>query len=409
MRGHVFVIDKFSWPVHRSRLFCGVKNPQNEATRYSLFADLKAIRVGDIVIFYHRRIDEPPTQRGFRGVFKVISEPFFDKEDISWEENGNKFVVLGKCPNCGASFSEKKDGTCPSCKESLPTVKIGGRDVVSQHILPNRILIKPIRYYEKPVDDNTAYIDVTDAGVLRTMLFRKIFGAGRERSISHLLPEEIEKILRLLERVNSGNTGNFKFEPYPKSKREKIKINLGDGPQVRFESILEAWMMENIDKDYPVLKDVIGPSKEIEYFGNNVLYGIGGEKSDILLTHIDENGVRFKATVIELKKGTITDDAIDQVERYAYWIGQLVTANYILFYEIKELFLQPIVIGFRLSNRSKAYAQKFLKEKQIKIPYLEGKEVTIKIKPIVILLYKVSEGEIQFEIERFPSSLSSFS
>jgi hypothetical protein len=403
LRGHVFVVDKFSWPVHRSRLFCGVKNPLDEDSRFSLFADLKALRLGDLVIFYHRRIDEPPEERGFRGIFKIISEPFFDRTDLEWKENNKKFTVLGKCPYCKASFSEK-EGKCPKCKKLLPTIN----GIPSHHILPNRILIEPLEYYETPVDDNTAYIDVTDEGILRTMLFRKIWGPGRERSISHLLPEELEKLIRLLKKVNNEKTGKFEKEFYPKTEKEPIEIKLGDGPMVKYESVLEAWMMENIDKDYETLREVIGSSKEIEYFGNNVLYGIGGEKSDILVTHMDENGVRFKATVIELKKEKITESAIDQVEKYAYWVGQLVTANYILSHEMHTLTLQPVVIGHEMSQKGKAHVIKFLKEREIKISYPANKIITIKIEPIKILFYEVREGKINFELKNFPSSLSSF-
>ena len=108
MRGHVFVVDRYSWPVHRSRLFCGIKNPVNINSKLSLYADLLCVREGDLVFFYQRRVNEPRWERGFRGVFKVTSLPFFDDEDLSWEAN----EVLGKCPYCGGSYSEK-EGKCP--------------------------------------------------------------------------------------------------------------------------------------------------------------------------------------------------------------------------------------------------------------------------------------------------------
>jgi len=403
LRGHVFVVDKFSWPVHRSRLFCGVKNPKDEKTRFSLYADLKAIRENDIVIFYQRRIDEPPENRGFRGYFKVVSEPFFDEEDIEWEENinGKKvlYKVLGKCPYCGTSYSEKFEA---NDNKREPKCVICGKPLVDDkliyHILPNRILIEPVEYYELPVDDNTAYIDVTDQGVLRTMLFRKIWGPGRERSISHLLPEETEKIIRLLRRVNENKVENLNSIEYPKTSRKKIKIELGEGPMVKHESVLEAWMMENIDKDYDVLKEVIGPSNEIEYFGNNVLYGIGGEKVDILVTHINESGIRYKASVIELKKGNITKDAISQVKKYAYWIGQLVTANYIIDHEINKLTLQPILIGYDTAKNLNNELSQF-KRNELKINYLNNRTVKIEIEQIKVLKYLVEDGKIKFTIE----------
>ena len=65
-----------------------------------------------------------------------------------------------------------------------------------------RIPIKPIEHYEdlenKFFDDNQAYIDKTDEGMLSTLLFKKIKRIGEERSITPILPEEASKIARLI-------------------------------------------------------------------------------------------------------------------------------------------------------------------------------------------------------------------
>ena len=66
---HVFVVDSDSYPVHRDRLFCGIKNP-NKITKikktgkkrpnssyYGLIADLVALRKDDYVLFYQMRND----------------------------------------------------------------------------------------------------------------------------------------------------------------------------------------------------------------------------------------------------------------------------------------------------------------------------------------------------------------
>jgi len=395
MGSFVFVVDKFSYPVHRSRGFCGVKNPLNDNSRYSLYADIMNVRKGDIVFFYQRRIDEPRWERGFRGIFEVVSEPFFDTEDVRWGE----YVVLGKCPFCGEPFSEVENDKgivrCPICQNELKP---------GNHILPNRVLIHPKEYYEKPVDDNTAYINHTNHGMLWTMLFRKVFGPGRERSVTPILPEEAQKLIRLLKRVNEGKTSDLPFEPYKPSKESKqLKIDLGKGPTVPYENILMAWFSANIDKDHPSLKEIIGPKEELEFWGNNVLYGIGGEKVDFLCTH-KRDGVRYKATVIELKKDRVDENSINQIKDYSYWISQLVTAY--AEPKVKELILQPVVIGYRVSQSALNRVDAF-KPKTLEIPYLDG-PCKVSINPLKIAEYEVKDGEITFQIKKLPRGLTDF-
>uniref|UniRef100_A0A7C5USP9 DUF91 domain-containing protein n=1 Tax=candidate division CPR3 bacterium TaxID=2268181 RepID=A0A7C5USP9_UNCC3 len=384
---HVFVVDATTFPVHRDRLFCGVKNPITEWSRYGLYADLFALRQGDVVFFYQRRIDEPRKERGFRGVYEIISEPFFDINDIDGVYQSQGFSVRGKCPNCGSPFSAKtikgdEIKKCPVCKKQH-----------GYHILPNRILIKVKEYYENPVDDNTAYINHTNHGMLWTMLFRKIFGPGRERSITHILPEEGEKLTRLLMRINGKSCQPPPSMPYPKAEEgliNRLQLKVGNGPVVSSESILEAWMMQNIDKNIPILTEIVGPLEELEYFGNNVLYGIGGEKVDILCFH--NNGVRYKATVMELKKGGIDKKGVEQIEDYPYWVAQLSTAN--LPYSINKFEIQPVLIGHGTSSEIITDI-KNVGEKTIDLPLKEKCKVVVK-KPI-LLEYYVKDGNINFK------------
>lgn len=392
MGAHVFVVDKFSLPVHIHRGFCGVKNPHSEIARLSLYADLGNIRIGDIVFFYQRRIDEPRLERGFRGVFRVVSEPFFDPSDVDYGEN----VVRGKCPRCSSPYSEKiKRGNretveCPKCRAKLE---------FSKHILPNRVLIEPLEYYEKPVDDNTAYINHTDPGVLWTMLFRKIYGRGRERSVSPILPEECEKLLRLIRRVNNNKTADLNFKPYTPSQMEPLRVDLGQGPRVSYEDVLIAWMTRNIDKNPPVLGDIV-PREELEFFGNQVLYGIGGEKVDFLCLH-KKNDKRYKATVIEVKKDKVGRDAVEKIADYSYWIAQLSTAN--LPYPVEKFEVQPVLIGFEFPRKVVSTVER-MEGRKFVIPYAKAPcEVTVR-KPILVK-YTVERGSVKFNIVRLGSLL----
>lgn len=393
-KAHVFVVDRFSFPVHSHRMFCGVKDPRREwgfSGRWGLYATLKCTRVGDLVFFYQRRIDEPQEQRGFRGIYEIASEPFFDDSDVEWSSH----KVLGKCPHCGSTFPEKFDERsrgvrCVSCHRTLNP---------GEHILPNRVLIKPVYYFEKSVDDNTAYVDQTDPGTLWTMLFRKVYGPGRERSVTPILPEEVNKLIRLLKKVNKGNEEHaLNTQAYRPASPRVIQINLGRGPRVRYEHVLQAWFMENIDKDVSVLKDVVGPKDELEWFGNEIIYGIGGDKVDVLTLHKAE-GIRFKATVFELKKGEVRRQDVRQVERYSYWISQLATAN--AEPRVKSLTLQPVMVGNSFSEEALS-AMNRAEPTEIKIPYLWG-DCRVTISPPIGLAYRVEHEIMKFEFAAPPS------
>lgn len=358
---HVFVVDADSYPVHRDRLFCGIKNPnktskmRNTGTErpnssyYGLIADLITLRLGDYVLFYQMRKDEAKFDRGFRGIFEVVSEPFSDYSDIDGLPNSTGSLgskdrkVLGKCPFCQTNLSElanAKTGEkfCRNCQKPLDF-----------HILPNRVLIKPIKLFEDPIDDNTAYIDRNfideKLPVLWTMLFRKTSGEGRARSITHILPEEYKKLIKIFE-TNCKISSSNNFQPYKPSASQNINIPLDtdENGELKIEAFLEAWLMANIGKsNIDGLDEIIGDSNKIEYFGNNVLYGIGGERVDILIIHNDGKE-RTKATVIELKKGKIISKDIKQIKDYTKWMSQLVFGDDTSSSKLK---IQPVLIGLK--------------------------------------------------------------
>lgn len=391
---HVFVVDADSYPVHRDRLFCGIKNPNKlskikktgyvrpNSSYYGLIADLITLRKGDYVVFYQMRKEEAKYDRGFRGIFRVMGEPFFDENNIDGLDSstgnlGSKDKkVLGRCPYCGTNLSEiahAKTGEkiCRNCKKELDF-----------HILPNRVLIEPIKLYEDPIDDNTAYIDRNfiseELPVLWTMLFRKTSGAGRARSITHILPEEYNKLVKIFEE-NCQVSETTNFEPYkPKNKEEiKIPLDTDEKGELKVEAFLEAWLMSKIGKEeIKGLNEIIGDEENIEYFGNNVLYGIGGEKVDVLIIQNDGEK-RTKALVIELKKGKIIKKDIEQIKDYTKWMAQLIFGNDSGESKLK---IQPILIGHEADEKIREKAKKLITDTQ---------------KPI-LMEYKIKDNKIEF-------------
>lgn len=303
----VLVVDKFSQDVHLANLTAGVKYPANyrgfgtiEYTRgfYSILADLANVQHGIRVFFYRRRIDEPPEGRGFIGEWTVSNSPY---EDLATELTSGSLRIWGSCPHCGCPISTLvgKKPLCESC-----TTELQG------HILPLRFPINLTREYSRYLDDNTAYTDITDEGRLSTLIFRKIYGAGRERSVNPILPEEAAKLRRLLQRVETTEKNrrvhfpppNLHHPPatarpldtyidfnreYPlKDKGNTLLYDLRSG-ELAYETILEFWILRQLVRNPNKVLSAFGfppeTQEQLEWFASQVLFGIGGEKSDILL------------------------------------------------------------------------------------------------------------------------------
>lgn len=397
MKAHVFVVDERTFPVHRDRGFCGVKNPMYPPSRWSLYADLMGVREGELVFFYERR-RRGRSLWGYHGIYRVTSEPFFDDQDISGVGKFSDHEVYGKCPDCGTSLTNLSGK-----EEKLREAGLSKCEDHSKYpILPNRLLIEPLEdmHYDdaNPIDDNTAYIDrqyIHNAynDMLWTLLFRKVWGPGRARSLTPILPEEINKLKILFEKESSKTTLP-KSKPYPKdTDRRKIEVdiqsNKNEDGSLRLEAVLEAWMMKNIDNSKIIkeagLGEVIEPGK-LEFFGNNVLYGIGGDKVDILCIHNEDPqkgdfDTRYKITVIELKRGRISGKTgkgtVNQIKRYAKWMAQLTAGGN---WERNLEKIQPVVIGSGVSEEILEDAQSVIKSTM----------------PPAFFEYQVQDGQMKF-------------
>ncbi len=413
----VMVVDKYSIGAHLARLTAGVKYPADYSRKsrnvyytkefYSILVDLANIRKGTRVFFYKRRIDEPPDERGFMGEWEAIPLP--DTETVAYEDLSNDLygdgcVIHARCPQCGCPKSSLSEGkpVCAACKQYL-----------QGHILPLRSQLQQVHIYSNYLDDNTAYVDITDNGRLSTLIFRKIYGAGRERSVNPILPEETTKLRRLLQRVQDqkqnelvpvpctapcfpslSNIKSISFyldfsQKYP-IKRSNLCVQgyLHDSHgRVIYETILEFWMMYKLLKNSQTLFHLLELNKKeiIEWFSNQVLFGIGGEKSDILILTQNEEGTRCRAIVIELKKDLIDQNSISQITKYSYWIAQLVTSQ--ITRVANPFIITPVVIGFRKA-RHLTYSSQY----RFQIPYEHPLQV--QVEPVITLGYAVSQNDI---------------
>jgi hypothetical protein len=410
----VLVVDKYSQDVHLASLTAGVKYPvkfSNQAgiayTRgfYSILADLANVQPGVGVFFYRRRVDEPPEARGFIGEWEAIDAPY---EDLQTDMSYGTLKIFGCCPICRCPISKLTDNKpcCDNCGSGL-----------AGHILPLRFPIKQVHAYSRYLDDNTAYVDITDEGRLSTLIFRKVYGAGRERSVNPILPEEAEKLRRLLQRVGIASMNNQvhfpKVSPHKPPATTRLldyHINFSqnfplDGKgqtllydvktqELIYETVLEFWLMRELANNHSQLLSTLGisPNEQLEWFANQVLFGIGGEKSDVLLLMRNQANQRCRAVVIELKKGAVDSHSLEQVKSYAYWIAQLATAQ--VQNAIQRPFeITPIAVG----RRVKRGTQPFVKF-QFQIPYTPS--LTVVVDSPRVFTYSVDSANNTLQLSR---------
>jgi hypothetical protein len=207
--------------------------------------------------------------------------------------------------------------------------------------------------------------------------YRKIQGA---RGINTINPEAAEALIELLVKIN-GNSINkpSQIKPYPSNNKNPIYLPLYEDGKVKLEDILRAWLIEHIDdpnrKD---LREIFGPTEDLEWFANNVPYHVSRKNIDILCYHKNNKytgfPLRYKFSVVELKRDIATAKDVSQVIEYSKW-----TAGRLAGSEIETV--QPILIAFDFDKNAKEKA----------------KNSDFSDRGILFVKYEVKGGNINFE------------
>lgn len=321
MSAHLFIVDHRTFPVHRDYQFCGVVNHQN----WGVYADIKRTRVGDTVFFYEEG-------KGFHGIYEISGAPFFDTSRI----------------------------------EAV------GDD------LPIRVPIKCKFYFPKPVPEDFLFNTPGKQRIFWTIYYRKLKGA---RSCTPVTPESEEELIKLLIQVNGSPTPPPSFKAYPKGFQPKpLKLKLqGANNRVPREDILMAWFMENIDASTSDLRAILGPSEHIEWFGNWLTHDIAMKAIDILVYHkfalSDKPAIRYKFSVLELKRDQATIQDVIQVLKYAKWVSLWLANN-------EPELVQPIVVA-------NAFRREAIER---------AKQTDFNQKGVMLVKYEVIEDDISLKI-----------
>lgn len=287
MRPHVFVVDDETFPVHRDRQFCGTGLegvPQDyddvlaAGRRYlGLIADLKGTRVGDPVFLYHR-------QRGFRGIYRITGEPFFDPTEI---------------PGVGQ---------------------------FAQHTVPAsitfRVPVECVEYFEEPVPEDMAFATPEYESLFWVWFYRKI--SGRGRGCTTINPEAGKTLIDLLIKVNGIASEKPPTGNYPQTARQELILPIWSGQQP-LEDALRGWLIEHLDDERSDLRQIFGPVSDLEWFANNVPYHVAMRNIDVLVFHASreytDEPLRYRYSVVELKRGRARSADLAQLIEYAKWAG----------------------------------------------------------------------------------------
>jgi hypothetical protein len=315
MRAHVFITNKQTFPVVREHGFYGVgvegiprkfesvirENLRDPRKPYfAMIGDILGTRVGDLVFLYER-------QKGFHGIYEITSKPFFDPTPVG-------------CVN---------------------------------ETWPLRVEIKCLNYFSEPVPEDHLFSTKEYESKFWGWFYRKIQGA---RGINTINPEATEALIELLVKIN----GNAKNQPphiqaYPSDHKGEIALPLTQNGRVDLEAILRAWLIGNLDDpERKDLRDIFGPVDDLEWFANNVPYHVTRKNIDILCYHKNAKytgfPLRYKFSVVELKRDTCDDRDVYQVIEYSKWVAGRLAGS-----EIETV--QPILIGFDFNEKAKRKAK----------------------------------------------------
>jgi len=340
MRAHVFITDERTFPVVRDNSFWGVgvkgipdslkglieENLKNPRKPYlAMLADIFGTRVGDVAFLYER-------QKGFHGIFRVSSEPFFDITPIG-------------------------------CVDET---------------WPIRLETECLNYFAEPVPEDYLFSTKGYESKFWGWFYRKIQGA---RGVNTINPEAAEALIELLVKIN-GNAINkpAQIKPYPSKSKSKIILPLTQDGKAYLEDIVRAWLIKNIDSpSRSDLREIFGPVEDLEWFANNVPYHVTRKNIDILCYHknIRYTGLplRYKFSVVELKRDLANADDVSQVIDYSKWVAGRLAGS-----EIETV--QPILIAFDFNREA----------------INKAKNSDFSDRGVAFFKYKVENSDLKFEL-----------
>ena len=302
MGAHLIITNDSSFKIIEEKnvvaIFQEEKNKKlSLKTRADILADISCLRLGDYIFFHNT------DKKGITGVYAVDELPFFDDTDLGFDK--------------------------PAPYRFLVTPI---KDLVFNDFVPEEIIFSAKNVSEK----------------FKTIFYKKVLGRGR--ACTHLFPEETAHLIEYLIKYNSNNKKNSLVKNLYKKPRKCKYITpefYSDNIELNYEKELEWWLAHNIDKGNKCSL-FIDNVDNIETFFNYIPLSIGGFNSDFMVFHnravtdrIEK--IRYKVTIIELKKGDCGVHGLKEIEKYTKWTSKNIVNG--------ELdIIQPVLIALSFEN-----------------------------------------------------------
>ncbi len=329
---HVFIVDETTLKYHLEYLFAGtgakdktapflnnalINYPATtERMLVGMIADISRIRIGDKVIFYLQATAN--SQGMFFGVFKVVSNPFFDEND----NNNYLLRQMGK----GLSF---------------------------------RVLLEPDTVYSKGVTEHEYLDSLTGKNypydLCWSLIYRKLKG---KRGCTMIMDYEYDDLLTKLITKNNNTALTGTAFTFDRKNYEIISAQTNNVYQGRqnslnilnrllfkannrnaFETHLQAYITQNIDKQ-PLSNLLLPLPGNNAWVGNEVSCGVGMQRIDIMVKQETDTDVFIR--LVELKdEAPYLNIILYQIPWYLKWLSDYVIPKY----QGKNIHLIPTIIA----------------------------------------------------------------
>jgi hypothetical protein len=373
---HIFVVDENTLKYHLEYMFAGT-GAQNKTSEFlisstetnthhaternlvGMIADISRIKINDKIIFYVQGTTK------FYGIFKAVSEGFFD-------ENDSNNYLIDKL-NKGLSYR----------------VKIAPDEVYANGITEHQLLDM---LHQKKYPYQMCW----------SLIYRKLKG---NRGCTMIFDYEYADILQKLRLANNevSLTGdNFSYD----SNRQLIvpvkihhtyqgKVNSLDitnrmlfkaNKKNAFEVHLQTYILQRFVKQ-PLHSIFFSlPDNDKIWIGNEVSCGVGMQRIDLLTIQEDTDTVFIKA--IELKCDVAQAYIIQkQIPWYLQWLSDYVAPNY-----NKKVVIVPCIIA----KKGKSKNTSVINAAMAYNPNIIGMQHNISIAPIEYIEFSISAKDITF-------------
>lgn len=318
MGAHIFLVGEANFDVCVQRGVYGCVMPSKEWNRGEIISGVLSIQLGDLVFFYVKN-------KGVYGLWKVISEPYFDETKI-WS--------------------------------------------AEQQTFPYRFSFEStVGQFPKPVSLSDI-LDLHDKGRIWTFDLNPV----QQKNQYKITMDEARELIRLLLRNNPIRVGPSPVaNPYVPKAPIKIDVDFSsrEGNRLRYESWLNAWFTRALSRGE--LKGLLGDYHEFI----NLVPTSFNKVMDIFLTHVtkvDDIEVLHKYTCLELKADKAEEKDLTQLLRYEDWLARKLAAG-------DHEMVQSILVATRFTEGAMEYVAKRrrIEEKVVRlISYrVEGENIVL--------------------------------